>query len=191
VKPLLTLLLTLWAAGCCGGPDYALLAYDARFELETRDGFAVIATVSSDSRAWAYGAPAALLLPHSADYRPGSIADVDSESVTILEPTQAPPQIADALAALSQGALELGYSPARVAAGAEFVLSVAISWYDDGSVARVAVNVGGDLDGDFDPHVISIAATLPENDPCPSTTVELVQSLVSLLPPREDAEEAP
>jgi hypothetical protein len=182
------LLLAIPLAGCCGGPDYALLAYNSRIELETRHDFATIATVSSDARAWAYGDPASALAPHAAAYRPRTAANVD----TILPPADAPKAIATALSALRNVGKTLGYSPTKQdSADAAFVLSVALSWYDDGSLARVAVNVGAEIDGTFDPHAVSVAATLPEHEPCDVSVSELVESLASLLPPREVEEDAP
>jgi hypothetical protein len=53
------------------------------------------------------------------------------------------------------------------------------------------VNVGAEIDGTFDPHAVSVAATLPEHEPCDVSVSELVESLASLLPPREVEEDAP
>ncbi len=170
-------------AGCCTGPSYMALAYNPRIELEQRRTFALVAPVLSDTAVWAYGTPAQRIAAREDAYRPGPTRG-PQRGVGAL--SEAPSDVVAALEQVKRTLTELGYRPFAAGGPAggqeDFIVSVALSWHDDGRLARAAVHVGAELDGRFDPHAISLAAVLAENDSCPVTASELTGELVSFFP---------
>ena len=170
--------------GCCTGPSYMALSYNPRLELEQRRTFAVVAPVLSDSQVWAYGAPAARIAARESAYRPdptrGPLREVGA-------PDQAPAALAAALEQVTRTLTEYGYRAVKAGEEEEFVVALSLSWHDDGRLARVAVHVGAELDGTFDPYAISIAVVLATNDPCPATAQSLTEELVGFLPSQGEA----
>ena len=120
-------------AGCCTGPSYMALAYNPRIELEQRRIFAVVAPVLSDSTVWAYGAPAERIAAREDAYR----ADpTRGAQLAVGAPDDAPAALAAALEQLTSRLTELGYRAARADEQEEFVVALALSWHDDGRLAR-------------------------------------------------------
>lgn len=186
MKRSVTSLLLLSLAGCCTGPQFMGLAYDPRVEIERRQTYALVSTVLEDPKVWAYGEPTERIKAREAAYRPKLTRTPGRDSVGPI--SAAPADLALAFAAAHTALQEMGYRPVAAGAQEDFILALSLSWYDDGRLARVAVQIGAELDGRFEPQGISIAAVVSEKEPCPVTVAELVDELVTFLPFRGEEE---
>lgn len=174
------LLLVLLATGCCE-LTWQGLASHPRAKLERRARFVVFATTQSDPDGWAWCDPPELVAPLTSEYR--SVAAVGSE---VLPTAKAPVVVAEALAAAREELSGLGYAPATAPGEADLVLLVTLTTHPDGSPARVAIHVGGPVDGAFRRDLLGLSAVLPRTDACPARTSDLVRDLVRGIPARED-----
>lgn len=171
-------LLTLLLAGCCAGPSYSLLAWEDRLELQARERYAVVATVLDDEHHWAFGEPAAVISAHSADYRPPAPG-----GPAVGAPRDAPPRVARALQAAELALRARGYRPSGPEEPADFVVQVGVTEVA-GALQRVALHVGGTVDGAFAPRRTTLEARVPDDDPCEVEVEELVRTLLDALPER-------
>jgi len=172
------------AAGCCAGPEYRLVAFDPRGGLEARDGYALLAPVVDDPGGWAYADAAPVASALAAHYRPPP--DLAPSPAAVAPIASATGPLGAALRAAEAAVVERGYRP--VGAGEEpgLVVSVAIRTREGAALDRVAVHVGGRLDGRFRRDLLALAAALPEGEgACPVDPAEVVTELLSVLPERE------
>ena len=183
-RALLVFLIAL--SGCCSGPEFMALAYDANVAVETRTTYALVSTVLEDPKVWAYGQPPERVAARETAYRPKLTRTPGRNAVGPISATTG--DLAAAFAAADAALKELGYVPVAEGATEDFVLALSLSWFDDGRLARVAVQVGAEVDGRFDPHGISVAGVLAQDDACEDTAAELTSRLVSFLPAQGEEE---
>lgn len=177
-RPSALVLLVLLLLTGCGCVRYRALQADARAKLEERRTAAVLVTrlVEGD----AFADPPAAVLPLAEHYRPGE------GEWTVGRVEDAPEPLQAALRAARVALLERGYELARGEGPADFVVLVGVTHDRQGDLRRVAVDVGGLLDGRFQRALVSVDAVLDAG--CERDVDGLVRDLLGVVPERVDPE---
>jgi hypothetical protein len=170
-------------SGCCVAPTYQVIEADARAELEHRERFAVLGATLEDPAAWAYARPASAAHVHSGSYRSTLLGD---EVTGVADPAGAPPALAEALDQVQRALIERGYLLAAEGQAPDLVAAVGLTHDATGLLTRVSLDVGGALDGTFQPDLLSLEARPPRGpdaeDACVTTQAELLDVLLSVVP---------
>lgn len=171
----------LLATGCCADPEVVGVAFEPRFELQTRPRIALFGAVLEGDPIWAYGAPRASIAALSSHYRVGLGTEVGALEA-------APPQLRAALVAARGAFLEQGYRLADPeGAPPQAYVSLSLGT-DSGRLVRLGLHVGGELEGVFVPRAISLVVAEGEDeDPCPIELKGMVRELIRALPPWDPA----
>lgn len=204
IRALVVSLLALLSG--CSCVSYRVIDVDARAKLEDRRRFVVLAT-TLEGRAYT-DLPAAVL-PLEAHYRPGPRTPGEPPWWVLPLEESAGTSVGPALRAAREELLALGYVPATSADGPgapDLVVLVSVTRVPTtpatgpaltrsnvpGTVprmiTRVAVEVGGPLDGEFERALVSIDATPDEG--CEVLAEDLVREMVGALPGPGDEKDA-
>lgn len=171
----------------CSCVTYRVVDLDVRAKFEDRRRFIVLATRLAEGDAFSDLPAAALAL--EARYRQSALPGQAPWIVQRI--ADAPEPLRASLLAARDELLDAGYEAATTAEGPgapDLVVLVSVTTSSAGELTRVAVDVGGPIDDEFERVLVSIDANLDEG--CDAPADELVREMTGALPGPGDEKDA-
>jgi len=181
---LLSILLTLSGCSCW---TYRVVDLDVRAKFDERRRFVVLATRLAEGDAFSDLPAAALAL--ESRYRQRALPGQAPWGVQRI--ADAPEPLRACLLAAREELLDAGYEAATAAEGPgapDLIVLVGLTTTTTGELTRVAVDVGGPVDDEFERVLVSIDAKIDEG--CEVVAEDLVRKMVGALPGPGDEKDA-